>query len=203
MIRVLIADAIAQIVGDLEKLAPYGDIVEVCGVAHQASAVLEEAGCVIPTCSSSTSGSRRARQPSSPSGSAEGITGDPRAPDDRPRKRPAGTVLDGPAVSESGGRSGAPRRPFVSPPATVPPGQGRLGDASEPEVKISLEPRSRDVRAPLGPRDRDRRVLRQGRYGTSLVATNLAVTLAEAGSPGARHWSTSTSSSAMPRGSST
>ena len=43
MIRVLIADEIARIVGDLEKLGPYGDVVEVCGVAHHASSVIEEA----------------------------------------------------------------------------------------------------------------------------------------------------------------
>src|SRR5579864_3021560 len=43
MIRVLIADEIARIVGDLEKLEPHADAVEVCGVAHQASAVIEEA----------------------------------------------------------------------------------------------------------------------------------------------------------------
>ena len=43
VIRVLIADEIARIVGDLEKLEPYGDAVDVCGVAHQASAVIEEA----------------------------------------------------------------------------------------------------------------------------------------------------------------
>src|SRR5579862_885248 len=43
VIRVLIADEIARIVGDLEKLAPYGDVIDVCGVAHQASAVIEEA----------------------------------------------------------------------------------------------------------------------------------------------------------------
>ena len=43
MIRVLIADEIARIVGDLEKLEPYRDVVDVCGVAHQASAVIEEA----------------------------------------------------------------------------------------------------------------------------------------------------------------
>ena len=43
MIRVLIADEIARIVGDLEKLEPYGDDIDVCGVAHQASAVIEEA----------------------------------------------------------------------------------------------------------------------------------------------------------------
>ncbi len=43
VIRVLIADEIARIVGDLEKLEPYSDVVDVCGVAHQASAVIEEA----------------------------------------------------------------------------------------------------------------------------------------------------------------
>lgn len=43
MIRVLIADEIANVVGDLEKLEPYADDVDVCGVAHQASAVIEEA----------------------------------------------------------------------------------------------------------------------------------------------------------------
>ena len=43
VIRVLIADEIARIVGDLEKLAPYGDVIDVCGVAHQASSVIEEA----------------------------------------------------------------------------------------------------------------------------------------------------------------
>jgi pilus assembly protein CpaE len=43
LIRVLIADQVTRIVGDLEKLAPYGDAVDVCGVAHQPAAVIEEA----------------------------------------------------------------------------------------------------------------------------------------------------------------
>jgi pilus assembly protein CpaE len=43
VIRVLIADEIARIVGDLEKLQPHAEAVEVCGVAHQASALFEEA----------------------------------------------------------------------------------------------------------------------------------------------------------------
>jgi pilus assembly protein CpaE len=43
VIRVLIADEIARIVGDLEKLEPYRDDIDVCGVAHQPSAVIEEA----------------------------------------------------------------------------------------------------------------------------------------------------------------
>jgi pilus assembly protein CpaE len=42
VIRVLIADEVARIVGDLEKLAPYGDVIDVCGIAHQPSAVIEE-----------------------------------------------------------------------------------------------------------------------------------------------------------------
>jgi pilus assembly protein CpaE len=43
VIRVLIADQVARIVGDLEKLAPYAETIDVCGVAHQPSSVLEEA----------------------------------------------------------------------------------------------------------------------------------------------------------------
>jgi pilus assembly protein CpaE len=43
VIRVLIADEVARIVGDLERLAPYGDMIDVCGVAHQPSSVIEEA----------------------------------------------------------------------------------------------------------------------------------------------------------------
>ncbi len=43
LIRVLIADQVARIVGDLEKLAPYDSDVDVCGVAHNPSAVIEEA----------------------------------------------------------------------------------------------------------------------------------------------------------------
>ena len=43
MIRVLIADQVTRIVGDLEKLAPFGEAVDVCGVAHQPAAVIEEA----------------------------------------------------------------------------------------------------------------------------------------------------------------
>lgn len=42
MIRVLIADEVARIVGHLEKLAPYADVIDVCGVAHQPSSVIEE-----------------------------------------------------------------------------------------------------------------------------------------------------------------
>ncbi len=43
LIRVLIADQVARIVGDLEKLAPYDSDVDVCGVAHNPAAVIEEA----------------------------------------------------------------------------------------------------------------------------------------------------------------
>ncbi len=43
MIRVLIADEIARIVGDLEKLKPFADDIDVCGVAHLPAAVVEEA----------------------------------------------------------------------------------------------------------------------------------------------------------------
>jgi pilus assembly protein CpaE len=42
VIRVLIADEVARIVGDLEKLAPYAGVIDVCGVAHQPSSVIEE-----------------------------------------------------------------------------------------------------------------------------------------------------------------
>jgi pilus assembly protein CpaE len=42
VIRVLIADEVARIVVDLEKLAPYSDVIDVCGVAHQPSSVIEE-----------------------------------------------------------------------------------------------------------------------------------------------------------------
>jgi pilus assembly protein CpaE len=42
VIRVLIADEVARIVRDLEKLAPYGDEIDVCGVAHQPSSLIEE-----------------------------------------------------------------------------------------------------------------------------------------------------------------
>jgi pilus assembly protein CpaE len=43
LIRVLIADQVARIVGDLEKLAPYDSDVDICGVAHNPAAVIEEA----------------------------------------------------------------------------------------------------------------------------------------------------------------
>src|ERR1700719_2931005 len=43
VIRVLIAAEVARIVGDLEKLAPYGDVIDVCGIAHQPSSVIGEA----------------------------------------------------------------------------------------------------------------------------------------------------------------
>jgi pilus assembly protein CpaE len=43
VIRVLIADEIARIVGDLEKLKPFADDIDVCGVAHLPAAVVEEA----------------------------------------------------------------------------------------------------------------------------------------------------------------
>jgi len=43
LIRVLIADQVARIVEDLEKLAPYDSELDVCGVAHQPAAVVEEA----------------------------------------------------------------------------------------------------------------------------------------------------------------
>ena len=43
MIRVLIAGPTARIVDDLEKLEPHREAIDVCGIARQASEIVEEA----------------------------------------------------------------------------------------------------------------------------------------------------------------
>jgi len=169
MIRVLIADEIARIVGDLEKLEPHATVVEVCGVAHQASAVIEEA---------------RLRQPdllllherfvdtpeadfaaqlaaASPSTRVLLMTSDDAS---------EASVWTAGTIGES---AGGPEL------LTAIRAAAGLGDAAQPSIaNPAAGSTRREVRTPRG-----RAVVLvvfsgKGGTGTSMVATNLAVTLA-------------------------
>jgi pilus assembly protein CpaE len=172
VIRVLIADEIARIVGDLERLEPYADVVEVCGVANQASAVIEEAWLRQPDLLllherfadlpaaefaahlGSVSPATRVLLMTSADAPGEG-------------SRTAG------AISES---AGGPELLMAIRTAAG------LGDAAHPgSANPVVESTRREVRSPRG-----RAVVLvvfsgKGGTGTSMVATNLAVTLADGG----------------------
>jgi pilus assembly protein CpaE len=170
VIRVLIADEIARIVGDLDKLAPYGDVIDVCGVAHQASAVIEEAWLrqpdvlvlhegfaeLPPTDFAAHLGSV------SPSTRVLLMTaGEPPAATDSWTARAVAASATGPELLEA----------IRITAGEVPPG-GAGPDS------LSVEATRREVRAP---RDRATVVVAfsgKGGTGTSMIATNLAVTLA-------------------------
>jgi pilus assembly protein CpaE len=178
VIRVLIADEIARIVGDLEKLEPYTDVVDVCGVAHQPSAVIEEAWL---------------RQPDVlvlHEGFAELPTADFAAhlgsvsPATRVLLMTAADALavadswTAAAVSESAG--GAELLQAIRIAAGVLPPSGGRRDATQPDnTDAAVEPGRRGIRAPRGRATVVVTFSGKGGTGTSMVATNLAVTLAD------------------------
>jgi pilus assembly protein CpaE len=169
VIRVLIADEIARIVGDLEKLAPYGDVIDVCGVAHQASAVIEEAWLRQPDVLVLHEGFAELPPADfaahlgsvSPSTRVLLMTdGEAPAVSDAWTARTVSASAAGPELVEA----------IRIAAGEVPPGGASL---DTPPV----EPR-REIRTPRGRATVVVAFSGKGGTGTSMIATNLAVTLA-------------------------
>jgi pilus assembly protein CpaE len=170
VIRVLIADEIARIVGDLEKLAPYGDVIDVCGVAHQASSVIEEAWLRQPDVLLLHEGFAElppadfAAHLGSVSPSTRVLlmtSGEAPAAADAWSTRAVSASATGAEILEA----------LRIAAGEVPPGGASL-DVSVPE-----SPR-REVRAPQGRATVVVAFSGKGGTGTSMIATNLAVALA-------------------------
>jgi pilus assembly protein CpaE len=178
VIRVLIADEIARIVGDLEKLEPYADAVDVCGVAHQASAVIEEAWLRQPDVLVLHEGF--AELPPADFAAQLGSV----SPATRVLLMTAGdapAVADtwtAAAVGESAG--GAELLQAIQIAAGVLPPSGGRRHATQPDdTGAAVEPGRRGIRAPRGRATVVVTFSGKGGTGTSMVATNLAVTLAD------------------------
>jgi pilus assembly protein CpaE len=177
VIRVLIADEISRIVGDLEKLGPYSDVVDVCGVAHQASSIIEEVGLRQPDVLVLHEGF--AELPPVDFVAHLGAVS------------PATRVLlmtaaQAPVVADSwtaaavsASADGAEFLQAIQIAAGVlPPSGGR--DATQPDrTDAGMEPGRRGIRAPRGRATVVVTFSGKGGTGTSMVATNLAVTLAD------------------------
>jgi pilus assembly protein CpaE len=170
VIRVLIADEIARIVGDLEKLAPYSDVIDVCGVAHQASAVIEEAWLrqpdvlVLHESFAELPPADFAAHLGSVSPSTRVLlmtSGETPPAADAWTARAVSATADGPELLEA----------IRIAAGEVPPGGASLG-VSAPEA-----PR-REIRAPKGRATVVVAFSGKGGTGTSMIATNLAVGLA-------------------------
>ena len=178
MIRVLIADEIARIVGDLEKLEPYRDDVDVCGVAHQASAVVEEAWMRQPDVL--VLHERFADLPAPDFASRLASV----SPATRVLLMTASATAEGAkawtagAISESA--AGAELLEAIRAAAgTTPPLLAGLAGANAPGEGGALAAQSRrEVRAPAGRAAIVVAFSGKGGAGTSMVATNLAVILA-------------------------
>ncbi|HEY6781845.1 MAG TPA: P-loop NTPase [Candidatus Dormibacteraeota bacterium] len=178
VIRILIADEIARIVGDLEKLEPYTDVVDVCGVAHQVSAVIEEAWLRQPDVLVLHEGFAEL-PPADFAAHLESVS-----PATRVVLMTAGdtpTVADSwTAAAVSEGAGGAELLQAIQIAAGVLPPDGGQRDATQPDgTDTAVEPGRRGPRAP---RRRATVVVTfsgKGGTGTSMVATNLAVTLAD------------------------
>jgi pilus assembly protein CpaE len=179
VIRVLIADEIARIVGDLEKLEPYADVVDVCGVAHLASAVIEEAWLRQPDVL--VLHERFAELPPADFAAHLGSVS------------PATRVLlmtAGDAAMVAGGWTAASVGDSAEGPellqairvaaGVLPPSGAGLREATpEDGADIALDTDRRDVRVPRGRAAVVVAFSGKGGTGTSMVATNLAVALAE------------------------
>jgi pilus assembly protein CpaE len=178
VIRVLIADEIARIVGDLEKLKPYGDVVDVCGVAHQASAVIEEAWLRQPDvlvlherfadlpeadfAAHLASVSPATRVLLMTSGNRAVVAGDWTA-GGVSESAPGADLVE--AIRVAAG---------LVPPGGATPGVIPAPDAADEAGDLTL----RNVRAPRGRGTVVVAFSGKGGTGTSMVATNLAVALA-------------------------
>ncbi len=174
MIRVLIADQLTRIVGDLEKLEPYGEAIDVCGVAHQPAAVIEEAWLRQPdvlllheTFADPAGGDFAAQLGSvSPATRVLLMTSSAR--------QAAGTWIAGVIQDDADGTALSEAIRVTA--GAIPPGGGteteaREGDAEAPPALLPR--REHHGRATLV-------VVFSGKggTGTSMVATNLAVALA-------------------------
>ncbi len=178
VIRVLIADEIARIVGDLEKLEPYTDVVDVCGVAHQVSAVIEEAWLRQPDVLVLHEGFAELR-PADFAAHLESVSPATRVllmtAGDTPAAADSWTAA---AVSEGAG--GAELLQAIQIAAGVLPPGGERQDATQPDgADTAGEPGRRGPRAPRGRATVVVTFSGKGGTGTSMVATNLAVTLAD------------------------
>lgn len=179
MIRVLIADEIARIVGDLEKLEPYRDIVDVCGVAHQASAVIEEAWLRQPDVL--VLHERFADLP--PSDFAAHLTSVSPATrvllmtSDDSHAEALGWAAG--AISEQAAGSGLLEAIRVA-AGQLPPGGASVDGGPETGETVSApEASRRGLRAPVGRATVVVAFSGKGGTGTSMVAINLAVLLAQ------------------------
>ena len=178
MIRVLIADEIARIVGDLEKLEPYQDIVDVCGVAHQASAVIEEAWLRQPDVL--VLHERFADLPASAFAAHLGSV----SPATRVLLMTSGEPPETVEGWTAGGVSELAAGPELLQAIRVAAGMAATGGAGvdgSPEPGQSAAetgPARRGVRAPVGRATIVVAFSGKGGTGTSMVATNLAVSLA-------------------------
>ena len=168
VIRVLIADEIARIVGDLEKLEPYADVVDVCGVAHLASAVIEEAWLRQPDVL--VLHERFAELPPADFAAHLGSV----SPATRVLLMTAGdaaTVATGWTAGSVGDSADGPELlKAIQVAAGVLPPSG---------ADIALDTDRRDVRMPRGRAAVVVAFSGKGGTGTSMVATNLAAALAE------------------------
>jgi pilus assembly protein CpaE len=168
VIRVLIADEIARIVGDLEKLEPYADVIDVCGVAHLASAVIEEAWLRQPDVL--VLHERFAELPPADFAAHLGSV----SPATRVLLMTAGdaaTVATGWTAGSVGESADGPELlQAIRDAAGVLPPSG---------ADIALDTDRRDVRVPRGRAAVVVAFSGKGGTGTSMVATNLAAALAE------------------------
>jgi pilus assembly protein CpaE len=178
VIRVLIADEIARIVGDLEKLEPYRDDVDVCGVAHQASAVIEEAWLRQPDVLllherfADLPPSDFAAHLASVSPATRVLLMTASATTEVADTWAAGTISESAAGADLleaiRGAAGA-----------FPPGVAGVVDTPVPgEGGAAAGQARREVRAPVGRATVIVAFSGKGGTGTSMVATNLAVILA-------------------------
>ncbi len=168
VIRVLIADEIARIVGDLEKLEPYADIVDVCGVAHLASAVIEEAWLRQPDVL--VLHERFAELPPADFAAHLGSVS------------PATRVLlmtAGDAATAATGWTAGSVRDSADGPELLQAIRVAAGVLPPTGADIALDTDRRDVRVPRGRAAVVVAFSGKGGTGTSMVATNLATALAE------------------------
>jgi pilus assembly protein CpaE len=179
VIRVLIADEIARIVGDLEKLEPYDDVIDVCGVAHQTSAVIEEAWLRQPDVLVLHEGF--AELP--PADFAAHLASV--SPATRVLLMTSGAAPEevdssiAAAVSESAAGSELLEAIRIA-AGVVPPGARGAAATPPPDVTDPpIELAGPEVRAPRGRATVIVAFSGKGGTGTSMVATNLAVMLAQ------------------------
>jgi pilus assembly protein CpaE len=183
VIRVLIADEIARIVGDLEKLAPFADEIDVCGVAHQASAVIEEAWLRQPDVL--LLHAQFADMPEADFAAHLGsvspathvlvmTSGEAPAGEDTWTVSTIGEAAAGPELLDA----------IRIAAGLAPPDGAGLGATSDPAAEAAIDLTPREVRAPRGRGTVVVAFSGKGGTGTSMVAINLAVTLA--GGDGAR-----------------